>query len=235
MCSTVRQWTYIRVVASAPWTRGVNLDCQGAVSPGANVRCETAMMSISHCGFGVGGQRGWRREWVRETPGGARVSLWPSVCLHSCSTKFSGVMVRRPRQDSTCLIHSGWLGAFLKWFSKFSHYTTIWKVWAKAALSKAWEIASLLFNLRSDWGIFPTGAKGGFSWLHPSSHKQQLGSFDPIIATNLQVALSRPEISYDFLLAVYREFRKGNMMSLWPPRLPWEPQLNAELISFFEQ
>lgn len=80
-------------------------------------------------------------------------------------------------------------------------------------------MASLLSNLQSDWGIFPTGDKRGFFWLHPFSDKQQLGSLDPIIATNLQAALRRPEISYDFLLAVCRDFRKENMMSLWPPRL----------------
>lgn len=133
--------------------------------------------------------------------------------------------------------HSLWVAGciFEVIFQVFSLHNNLESLSKSCRLSKAWEIASLLFNLPSDWGIFPTGAKRGFSWLYPFSDKQQLGSFDPIIATNLQVALSRPEISYDFLLTVCREFRKGNMMSLWPPRLVWEPQLNAELISFFEQ
>jgi hypothetical protein len=89
---------------------------------------------------------------------------------------------------------------------------TIEKVWVKAADSKAWDVTSLS-NLQSDWGISPlfdspTGDEKGLSSLHPFSDKQQLGSVDPIIATNLQVALSRPEESHDFLLVVCVEFRK---------------------------
>lgn len=72
--------------------------------------------------------------------------------------------------------------------------------------------------------------------LHPFGNKQQLLSSDPIIATNLQVALSRPEISHDFLGAVRLKFRK------WKHDVPLgsqattklETRLNAELISFFE-
>lgn len=178
------------------------------------------------------------REKTRwEKPGRSYVSLWTLIYTAEARNHLDFRHDGEKTNGRWHLPHSLWVAGciFEVIFQVFSLHNNLESLSKSCRLSKAWEIASLLFNLPSDWGIFPTGAKRGFSWLYPFSDKQQLGSFDPIIATNLQVALSRPEISYDFLLTVRREFRKGNMMSLWPPRLVWEPQLNAELISFFEQ
>lgn len=191
------------------------------------------MMRISTEGCGLRGREstGWDR------PGRACVSSWNLICAAEAGKRLAfrrdGEKTDGRRHSPRSLRVAGCI--FEVVFQVFSLHNNLESLSKSCTLSKAWEMASLLSILQSDWRIFPTGDKRGFSGLHPFSYKQQLGSFDPIIVTDLQAALSRPEISYDFLLAVCRDFREGNLMSLWPPRLVWEPRLNVELISFFEQ
>lgn len=151
----LKLWTCIRVVSPAPRVHWKKLHSHSG--------CEAAMMSRSKWECEVGGQRVLReRRGVGERTGRVCVSLWNLICTAEArnAQSFQTWWRRRPMEDSALLIQSECLGAFLKWFSKFSHYTTIWKVWVKATDCKAWEIVSLLFHLCLTEAFLLLGARG---------------------------------------------------------------------------